>query len=318
MICPNCNHTNPDGAVQCEACLTPLPTAEACPSCGASVLRDANFCGQCGTRLRDEEGFGAMATFEAMPDNLAAAMGQRPDPVLKGMTLPTMAVEFEATDGLGEGGDRTGALEFEGMDLGDDLGSPGDLEALGGMAALADLGDLGEGEEIEEEALDAGDLGELFAAEVQRPLDSAAIEAAIRNDALAVLADGPALGGTAIAPPEGPTTKIQQPAARLLHLQTDGTIELPPNLLLIHIGKANNRVPPDIDLSGFPHAEVVSRIHADIRCEGGTYYLEDSGSANGTYVNNMPLPVGNRHRLRSGDRISLGKHDLVSFLFQLD
>jgi hypothetical protein len=321
MICPNCNHTNADGAVQCEACLAPLPNADACPSCAAPVLSDANFCGQCGARLRDEEGFGSMATFEAMPDNLAAAMAQRPEPVAQGGALPKVAVEFGATDGGAGRGDRAAALEL-GTDGEEGVEPPGNLEAFGAMGALADLGDLAdleeEGEAIDGEALDPGDLGELFAAEVQRPLNSAAIEAAIRNDALAVLADGPALGGSAIAPPEGPPTKIQQPTARLLHLQTDGTLELPPNLLLIHIGKANNRVPPDIDLSGFPHAEVVSRIHADIRCEGGTYYLEDSGSANGTYVNNMPLPVGNRHRLRSGDRISLGKHDLVSFLFQLD
>jgi len=51
--------------------------------------------------------------------------------------------------------------------------------------------------------------------------------------------------------------------------------------------------------------------------EGDACYLEDVGSSNGTYVNNTPLPKGNRHRLRAGDRISLGKGDLVTFLFQL-
>ncbi|MFO5492420.1 MAG: FHA domain-containing protein, partial [Cuspidothrix sp.] len=43
----------------------------------------------------------------------------------------------------------------------------------------------------------------------------------------------------------------------------------------------------------------------------------DVGSSNGTYINNLPLLPGNRHRLRPGDRISLGKGDLVTFLFQL-
>ncbi|HBE32086.1 MAG TPA: phosphopeptide-binding protein, partial [Cyanobacteria bacterium UBA11368] len=47
------------------------------------------------------------------------------------------------------------------------------------------------------------------------------------------------------------------------------------------------------------------------------YYIEDVGSANGTYINHTPLPTGNRHRLRPGDRISLGKGDLVTFLFQV-
>ena len=83
------------------------------------------------------------------------------------------------------------------------------------------------------------------------------------------------------------------------------------------MGKQNDRIPPDVDVSGFPNSEIVSRVHADIRVEGDTYYIEDVGSANGTYVNNLPLPHGNRHRLRAGDRIALGKGDLVTFLFQI-
>lgn len=112
-------------------------------------------------------------------------------------------------------------------------------------------------------------------------------------------------------------TLLQQPAACLLHLQTNTPVELPPHLSVIHIGKPNDRIPPDIDVSGFPSSEIVSRIHADMRVEAGAYYIEDVGSSNGTYVNNAPLPAGNRHRLRAGDRISLGKGDKVTFLFQM-
>jgi pSer/pThr/pTyr-binding forkhead associated (FHA) protein len=114
-----------------------------------------------------------------------------------------------------------------------------------------------------------------------------------------------------------PSTRLQQQTAKLLHLRTDTTLELPPHLSLIHIGKGNDRIPPDIDLSGFPDSEIVSRIHADIRLEGDAFYIEDVGSSNGTYINNLLLPLGNRHRLRSGDRISLGKGDRVTFLFQI-
>jgi hypothetical protein len=114
-----------------------------------------------------------------------------------------------------------------------------------------------------------------------------------------------------------PATQIQQQAARLLHLQTSTLIDIPLHLSVIHLGKPNDRIPPDVDVAGFPNSEVVSRIHADIRIEGDTFFIEDVGSANGTYVNNLPLPPGNRHRLRAGDRIGLGKGDLVTFLFQL-
>ena len=86
---------------------------------------------------------------------------------------------------------------------------------------------------------------------------------------------------------------------------------------MVHIGKPNDLVPPDIDVSGFANSEIVSRVHANLRVEGDACYLEDVGSSNGTYVNNTPLPKGNRHRLRAGDRISLGKGDLVTFLFQV-
>jgi len=52
IVCPNCNHPNPDGAVQCEACYSPLPATAKCPNCGATVQSDAAFCGQCGYNLR--------------------------------------------------------------------------------------------------------------------------------------------------------------------------------------------------------------------------------------------------------------------------
>lgn len=100
-------------------------------------------------------------------------------------------------------------------------------------------------------------------------------------------------------------------------MQSNTVIELPQNLPVIHIGKPNDRIPPDIDVAGFLNSEIVSRIHADIRPEGDAFYLEDVGSSNGTYVNNTPLLPGNRHRLRVGDRIALGKGDLVTFLFQM-
>ncbi len=127
--------------------------------------------------------------------------------------------------------------------------------------------------------------------------------------------------GQAVVPPPpvsgGPRTQLQQQTARLLHVQSSTSIELPQQVSVIHIGKPNDRIPPDIDVSGFPDSEIVSRIHADIRVEGDAFYIEDVGSSNGTYINNVPLPMGNRHRLRPGDRVALGKGDKVTFLFQL-
>jgi pSer/pThr/pTyr-binding forkhead associated (FHA) protein len=127
----------------------------------------------------------------------------------------------------------------------------------------------------------------------------------------------PSVATAMAAVPTNSQTQLQTQVARLLHVQTNTLVELPVNLAVIHIGKPNDRIPPDVDVSGFPHSEIVSRIHADIRIEGDIYYIEDVGSSNGTYINNSPLPSGNRHRLRPGDRIALGKGDKVTFLFQI-
>ncbi|MFK0731884.1 MAG: FHA domain-containing protein, partial [Gloeotrichia echinulata HAB0833] len=135
---------------------------------------------------------------------------------------------------------------------------------------------------------------------------------------IAVAPEPIAVAPEPMAAPVSPArTQLQLVTARLYHVQSDTDIELPQTLSVIHIGKPNDRIPPDIDVSGFPNSEIVSRIHADIRVEADAHYVEDVGSSNGTYINNLPLLPGNRHRLRPGDRISLGKGDLMTFLFQL-
>jgi ribosomal protein L40E len=111
-------------------------------------------------------------------------------------------------------------------------------------------------------------------------------------------------------------TQLQQSLYHLLHLQTNTPSEISPHALVVYLGKPNDRSPPDIDVSGFPCSEVVSRVHASILVEGDNYYIEDLGSANGTYINHNTLIKGNRHLLKVGDRISLGKGDLVTFIFQ--
>jgi FHA domain/Double zinc ribbon len=117
-----------------------------------------------------------------------------------------------------------------------------------------------------------------------------------------------------------PNTQIQVKTrtTALLHVQSNSLIDLSGYQKVVHIGKPNDRVPPDINVSVFPSSEVVSRVHADIHLEGGNCFVEDVGSANGTYLNNTQLPPGTRHPLRNGDRICLGKGDLVTFICQMN
>ncbi|HEY9612606.1 FHA domain-containing protein, partial [Allocoleopsis sp.] len=60
-----------------------------------------------------------------------------------------------------------------------------------------------------------------------------------------------------------------------------------------------------------------SRIHAHILVQGNTYFIEDLGSANGTYLNESLLQSLTQHKLKLGDKIDLGKENQVTFLFQL-
>ncbi|MGB3491496.1 MAG: FHA domain-containing protein [Elainellaceae cyanobacterium] len=255
IVCPNCSHQNPDGAVQCEACYTPLPAMMSCPSCGTSVQSDASFCGQCGFNLK------SVHTPEA--------------PVLSETSAETSTTAPE-------------------LDLPD-------------LIAADPL--------IEPEPLPVN----IPEAEAEAEAKSTAVSPPPPPSPLPP--PEPTAPQMASPPPAAPSapnsTQLQIQTASLLHIQTNAMIELPHHLTLIHIGKSNDRIPPDIDVSGFPDSEIVSRVHADIRVEGDAFYIEDTGSSNGTYVNNLPLPLGNRHRLRTGDRIALGKGDKVSFLFQI-
>ena len=122
--------------------------------------------------------------------------------------------------------------------------------------------------------------------------------------------------GNSIPPATKDSTQVQQVTARLIHVQTSKQIELPQSRCAIFIGKPNNSIPPDVDVSVFPNSRVVSRIHAVINVMADGFYIKDVGSVNGTYINNLRLSLGNRHRLKPGDYISLGQEDLVTFLFQ--
>ena len=113
-------------------------------------------------------------------------------------------------------------------------------------------------------------------------------------------------------------TILQLHGVRLTHLQTDEIIDLPNTKVLITLGKPINSLIPDIDLSQFRHAGVVSKRHANIRIERDKYYIQDLGSSNGTYLNKYPLLPGNWYKLHSGDRINFGKGNFLAFRFEME
>jgi hypothetical protein len=68
---------------------------------------------------------------------------------------------------------------------------------------------------------------------------------------------------------------------------------------------------PDIDLSKFDPASRISRRHARITSRGGQFYVEDLGSANGTFVNGRTrLKPQEPYPLVNGDVIKFGETTL--------
>jgi len=84
----------------------------------------------------------------------------------------------------------------------------------------------------------------------------------------------------------------------------------------VDIGRwdAESQVFPEIDLTQNDPGKLISRRHARIFFKDGKYYIEDMGSANGTFVNKgSRLVPGMPQELRSGDEIVLG-HTFLEFL----
>jgi pSer/pThr/pTyr-binding forkhead associated (FHA) protein len=113
------------------------------------------------------------------------------------------------------------------------------------------------------------------------------------------------------------TTRAQPTglSLELFHVQTNTSFDLPFNFTIVRIGKPKDQIVPDINVVNLPNADFVSRLHAELHVEKGTYYLVDLGSANGTFVNNIRLKSGKRHKLNFGDKIDLGAGGNVTFLF---
>ena len=71
---------------------------------------------------------------------------------------------------------------------------------------------------------------------------------------------------------------------------------------------ADGGIFPDIDLDSEDPEAKISRRHARLTLHNGSYFLEDLGSTNGTFVNRgKRLSPGARQPLNDGDEIIVGK-----------
>jgi pSer/pThr/pTyr-binding forkhead associated (FHA) protein len=115
-------------------------------------------------------------------------------------------------------------------------------------------------------------------------------------------------------------TVRQQTQAVLVHVGTDKRLKVPLGKPMVYVGRPNEKHPPEIDVSSLPSVNIVSRVHAILKAKGRSYFLEDAGSSNGTYLNGEPVdpssPPG--FPLKPGDVICLGQDNKVCFRFELE
>jgi pSer/pThr/pTyr-binding forkhead associated (FHA) protein/ribosomal protein L40E len=323
IVCPHCNHQNPEEAIQCEACYTPLPTTTNCPNCGTQVQTDATFCGQCGFNLRPD-----INSEDDAPETLVTSSKGKAktykidanqdeddaiDPTVQTISSTSHSSPLVEVSNLKAEENTPAASKETSYSWNSDESA--DLNIHSPTNEQEDLWSFLP-QEPESTPAPVESQSELDSGPLRLPDMPSEPIAPPKKNPPAKPASSPSSFSPSSLPGSSPT-RIQLQTASLFHVQTQTQIELPFALSVIHMGKPNEQIPPDIDVSGYPDSEIVSRVHADMRVEGDIYYIEDVGSSNGTYINHTPLSPGNRHRLRSGDRISLGKGDKMTFIFQL-
>lgn len=112
----------------------------------------------------------------------------------------------------------------------------------------------------------------------------------------------------------------ETPNAILIDLETEAEFVLPKDEKIAYIGRLNDEFPIQVDLSDIKRADLISRVHAAIHYENDVYYLEDAGSANGTWLNDKQIKPGTRFRqeLNSGDTIAFGRNQTIELIFNLE
>lgn len=101
-----------------------------------------------------------------------------------------------------------------------------------------------------------------------------------------------------------------RPAGRLQVLGPNGVLwerRILENPFNIGRRSLSRQIFPHLDLTYNDPAAYVSRQHARIVSDAGGYFVEDLGSANGSFLNDRRLPGGVPTRLRNGDKVRIGK-----------
>ena len=121
----------------------------------------------------------------------------------------------------------------------------------------------------------------------------------------------PARPPAALTPPPAPAPATVAPPRNfaLRHLISGQllALDLMHNEFLVGRSDPATGVRPEVDLGPFDENRTLSRRHAKILKRDGAYFVrEDSGTTNGTYVNEERLQTGVEVMLKPGDKLRFG------------
>jgi predicted component of type VI protein secretion system len=115
------------------------------------------------------------------------------------------------------------------------------------------------------------------------------------------------------APAPPPAAPIQSRSLALRAAGSDQPIVLDASLSDFLIGRPDpaSGINPEVDLGPFNANGTLSRRHARIGREGSLYFLrEETGVANGTFVNGERLQAGQKVPIKPGDKLRFGLIDV--------
>jgi hypothetical protein len=111
-----------------------------------------------------------------------------------------------------------------------------------------------------------------------------------------------------------PTVQAAPREGRFVH-EASGTEFALPGDAKVMVGRSAKGHVPDVDLTPVDHDRSLSRRHAAVWREGITYMVaEETGVANGTFVNGKRIGPGEATALKDGDKVAFG---LVKLVFRL-
>ncbi|MFN2245300.1 MAG: zinc-ribbon domain-containing protein [Anaerolineae bacterium] len=337
--CPNCGNTTLEGAIFCDQCGTRLPQPEAaapaaapvpaggsviCPACGAGNVPGEAFCDFCGSPLEPP-----VPTVEAVPDLEPVSQEAELVVATEPAASPAAAAPPAAEDATPTAAAAPPAAQEPVAAAAEELTCPACGEPVsadeafcascGASLALAPIPPEPV-PEVEPEPAAAVEA-EPVAAEAPAPPAPAGpptcpacgteVEAgdAFCSTCGYALQALPAPVKPAEAPAAPPVAAPVAAGPRLVIVDSGAEIPLPAEAEIL-VGREDpvSGIYPQVDLT--PHGGEeggVSRQHARIIVEGGSYFVEDLDSTNFTFVNKQKLAPKTRQPVADGDEIRFGR-----------